>query len=406
MDSEFMTIKFLKISIKNTLLLLLSFGLFSCSGGGGGGGASTPPAQKTGVFLDTAVSGAPFSTTSGLSGTTNTSGEFQYLPGDAVIFSIGHIELPSVPGADFITPLQMGVTHHIDDQTVINILRFLQSVDSDGNANNEITIPAPDAFASSGGNAVDFGQNDSEFEAALTAFLSTLPGNLMPVSMDDAKSHFESSLFQHMAGTYNGTFSGDAIGTLRLDIDASGKITGTATRARLGQKDAEVIQLSGNVQSDGSAVMNELEGIGSFVGTVTLSGDISGTWSSSAPSESGTFTGRKEFLADGFNAATLPGTYDFVEEGTGLTHVYTFNEIGNSFIDFGDSRGNRSFDWTVDPKGVLILDISGQPARTADRITLTGGSTSNGQIFLESDNDEDGVLETFVSGSFTKRPGA
>mgnify|MGYP000013501413 CR=1 FL=1 len=158
MKPEFITIKFLKISMKNILFVFLSFGLFSCGGGGEGGGGSinTPPTQKTGVFLDSVVSGAGFETTSGLGGTTNPAGEFQYLPGDLVVFSIGNIELPPVPGDDFVTPLQMGTTGEINDPRVINILRLLQSIDNDGNPDNEITIP-PEADFPVSGNVIDFG---------------------------------------------------------------------------------------------------------------------------------------------------------------------------------------------------------------------------------------------------------
>ncbi|VAX27474.1 hypothetical protein MNBD_NITROSPIRAE01-2276, partial [hydrothermal vent metagenome] len=166
MKPDFMTIKFIHICIKRTFFVFISLGLFACGGGGEGGGGTgpgnTPPAQKTGIFLDSVVAGAGFQTTSGLNGNTSTSGEFQYLPGDMITFSIGNIELPPVPGDDFVTPLQMGTTGNVDDPRVIKILQLLQSIDSDGIPDNGITIPSEADFPGSG-NAIDFGANEAEF---------------------------------------------------------------------------------------------------------------------------------------------------------------------------------------------------------------------------------------------------
>ena len=47
--------------------------------------------SSTGVFVDSAVAGVTYTTSSGLSGTTNASGEFSYQPGDTASFSIGDV---------------------------------------------------------------------------------------------------------------------------------------------------------------------------------------------------------------------------------------------------------------------------------------------------------------------------
>ncbi|NOY85551.1 MAG: hypothetical protein GXO96_12165, partial [Nitrospirae bacterium] len=275
MKPDFMTIKFIHICIKRTFFVFISLGLFACGGGGEGGGGTgpgnTPPAQKTGIFLDAVVSGAGFQTTSGLNGNTSTSGEFQYLPGDMITFSIGNIELPPVPGDDFVTPLQMGTTGEIDDPRVIKILQLLQSIDSDGIPDNEITIP-PEADFPVSGNAIDFGANEAEFQAALAALLATLPGNPTLVSPGDAQAHFEGSLLYQMSGNYNGTLSGGTNGTWSITIDGLGNISGTVTTIRPGQGNASVTSsVSGNIQSDGSFLMSVVDGTRSFTGMVTLS---------------------------------------------------------------------------------------------------------------------------------------
>ena len=64
---------------------------------------STSAAENTGVFVDSAVAGVTFTTSSGLSGTTNSSGEFGYRSGDTASFSIGDVDLgdcDSLSGTD------------------------------------------------------------------------------------------------------------------------------------------------------------------------------------------------------------------------------------------------------------------------------------------------------------------
>jgi len=64
---------------------------------------STRPNQ-TGVFVDSAVGGVTFRTTSGLSGTTNSNGEFSYVEGDIASISIGDVVLGSVAASAVLTP--------------------------------------------------------------------------------------------------------------------------------------------------------------------------------------------------------------------------------------------------------------------------------------------------------------
>lgn len=62
--------------------------IISC-GGGGGGGSTTAGSTFTGSFIDAPTQGVHYSASpSGLSGTTDASGHFQYQPGDTVTFSI------------------------------------------------------------------------------------------------------------------------------------------------------------------------------------------------------------------------------------------------------------------------------------------------------------------------------
>ncbi len=98
----------------------------------------------TGIFNDGPVQGLEYQTQT-LSGITNKKGEFQYRSGETVTFTIGNLVIGSAPGGNRITPADMvvevaGDVKNIRNQKVTNIARFIQSLDSDGNIENGVTI--------------------------------------------------------------------------------------------------------------------------------------------------------------------------------------------------------------------------------------------------------------------------
>ena len=110
---------------------ILSLVLLQACGGG----------TEHGVFLDSPVEGLQYRTES-QQGITDADGGFQYLAGETVIFSIGGIEFPPVPGHPLVTPIELAQTDNIDAPEVVNILRLLQSIDVDSDPENGIQIPA------------------------------------------------------------------------------------------------------------------------------------------------------------------------------------------------------------------------------------------------------------------------
>jgi hypothetical protein len=91
--------------IKKTIFfsaILSTLALISCGGGGGGG--SSVASTYTGQYIDSPVSGLTYTATpSGLTGTTNSSGNFTFQAGDTISFSIvtpvGNINAGSVAPA-------------------------------------------------------------------------------------------------------------------------------------------------------------------------------------------------------------------------------------------------------------------------------------------------------------------
>jgi hypothetical protein len=132
-----------QMNIAIRIFLVASFSIIVACGGGGGGSS---PQVSTGVFTDSEVSGLHYETAT-QSGLTNTAGQFDYLPGETVSFSLGGIQLGSAQAAAQLSPLDLlGVTDLDEarlaavDRPLTNILILLQSLDRDHNPDNGIDL--------------------------------------------------------------------------------------------------------------------------------------------------------------------------------------------------------------------------------------------------------------------------
>lgn len=162
------------INHKFKALLILSLSTLLLTGCGGGGGSTSPspsgggiPAGDaddqtlTGVFIDGPVAGLRFITPS-QSGLTNSNGEFTYLAGETVTFSIGGIVLGSALAADLLNPFDLfGIVppsteaeiraelapHDkvTDFDRVANIAMLLVSLDNDSDPDNGLDLSGWDA---------------------------------------------------------------------------------------------------------------------------------------------------------------------------------------------------------------------------------------------------------------------
>lgn len=140
-----------------SLLFFISFLLTACAGGGGGGGEdSQDPGNSplTGVLVDSPISGIHYATTT-FSGTTNSGGEFKYLEGETITFSIGDIVFPAVTALTSLSPLDLAGTTDTSDTALVNMTRLLQTLDQDGDPTNGIKIH-PAVHDAAVGTSVDF----------------------------------------------------------------------------------------------------------------------------------------------------------------------------------------------------------------------------------------------------------
>lgn len=110
---------------------------------GCGGSNSAKSAAKTGVFIDSVVAGASYSSMpSGLKGKTNAKGEFKYKEGDYVSFAVGAIKLGSAKAASkvYIRNVRPEGISVPNTTSTIRMSQFLLTMDTDGDPTNGIQI--------------------------------------------------------------------------------------------------------------------------------------------------------------------------------------------------------------------------------------------------------------------------
>jgi|GEM_PF-634166 len=131
------------------------------SGGSGGNGSSSGSGgsvngsrvtTKNAVLYDSIVTGARYDAGSGITGLTDANGVFRYVEGHSVKFYIGDVFLGegepidkpagvSIVTDKILTPLGLaGAGDDINNIEALRIVRFLMALDSDGNANNGMSL--------------------------------------------------------------------------------------------------------------------------------------------------------------------------------------------------------------------------------------------------------------------------
>lgn len=171
------------------LTLGLTAALAGCGSSGSGGDV------QEGVFVDSPVEGLFYVTESRL-GTTDSDGTFSYRPGEVVNFYIGSIQIGSAEGQDILTPLDfVPDAEDASHPEVTNILRFLQSLDEDGNPDNGITI-SDLTISQAESQTLDFALSADDFELAANALLAVLTGGEVIELVDAAAAleHFETTV--------------------------------------------------------------------------------------------------------------------------------------------------------------------------------------------------------------------
>jgi len=183
--------------------LALAVALSGCGGGGSSSttvteDTTTPENTKTGIFTDSAVANIRYQTAT-QNDVTSALGEYEYVEGETVTFSIGGIELPPVPATGRVTPADMTAEDSSADQ-LTNILRLLQSLDEDGNPDNGITITAETHTALENALLV-VDQPAAEFETQFENEVAATVSKTL-ISAEEAEAHFYASQQADLRGSW------------------------------------------------------------------------------------------------------------------------------------------------------------------------------------------------------------
>ena len=166
---------------------------------------------RTGVFVDSPVVNIGYRTETH-EGVTNGEGEYEYEAGETVTFFIGDLEFPPTAANGIVTPLDIAGTTDTNDNKVINMVRLLQSLDTDGDLSSiDIGDSAADMAAPVTDPVAFFSQSVDDFanDGTVTNLVINAGQPTGLVSVEDAKSHLESSLEdQEVAFTKEGGLTG------------------------------------------------------------------------------------------------------------------------------------------------------------------------------------------------------
>ncbi len=199
--------------------------LCACGGGGGGhhsaensnggsnnGGGNTSAPTQTGTLTDSAVAGVRYETSGGYSGTTDAQGHFLYNVGETVTFKIGDLTLGEITPSGTeatVTPIELATSAAgvVNTDKVTNLLVLLQSLDSDGDPDNGINIPASAATAITGNTAtsIQLDTDPTSFSSNpnLTSVVQQANGSSATVvSTAQALDHFKENFLNQLAGTW------------------------------------------------------------------------------------------------------------------------------------------------------------------------------------------------------------
>ena len=149
------------------------------------------PPFLQGQLIDSQVSGVEYRTTSKKTGLTDKNGYFQYIAGDEIEFMIGKLHLGQTKAQTVLTPIELANKNTVNHPEVVNRLRLLQSLDSDQNPANGISITEnirSQVFA------ISFSQEQDLFEKDAKALLQQVCSSCQLTDASKAINHFQKRL--------------------------------------------------------------------------------------------------------------------------------------------------------------------------------------------------------------------
>jgi len=344
--------------------------------------------KPAGVFLDSPVINIGYRTESS-EGVTNARGEYEYLPGESVTFFIADLVFPTVPAKGTVTPLDLAGTTDINDPKVVNMIRFLQTLDMFKDPLTNITISD---FVKPFITPVDFSLSVSDFENSkpikdlIASVSNSNLGFKNLVTTASAKSNFQRQLdalekLKFNASTLPGKYdvvADNVAGTQQLTFNADGSVDivwsdgseeilswSVNSKGQLllsGSTSSDTLTLTSGSQSSGKLdlVLDDEDGLVNSPGTIKLTAGLTTT-----------FDGSYNFTATSttpFNSLNFP-----CENASGVMSIE--NSTGTGSVTGTPSGGTASISGIVQPDGslssvdladsVYSIDVTGKISGTS-----------------------------------------
>jgi len=368
-------------------VLVIGFSFVACGGGSSSDGGSSSGGDKsfTGQFIDAAVEGLEYECSpSGKSGVTNADGEFTCNEGDSVVFSVAGVNLGSASVGSIITPRTLFPG---DDAAAVNMAQFLQTLDSDGDPDNGISLDTNSNiyqnFQSNvenarANNTLNIDLVDSEFDTVIAGYLGT---NL--VDENDAKTHLDETI----ARLNNHTPSADAGADQSVQTGVVVTLDGSASS----DEDGDILAYSWSITSKpmgSSATLSD-----DAVVSPTFTPDVDGTYELALMVYDGKEWSQSDLViitANTSNAApmadagadqnvvvntlvTLDGSASSDADGDQLTYSWSISSMpnGSSAVLTNETTVNPTF--TPDLEGsyeIALMVNDGTDWSTTDLVTI------------------------------------
>jgi len=376
-----------------------------------------PPTTATGIFR-TRVQGMSYSSGTE-SGITDGSGQFTYVVGSTVTFKVGNVTLGTANGGPLLFPVDLVAGGTGTNRAVINIDRFLQMLDHDGNVANGIVIAPAVQTAAAGWGAVNFDQDANSFAAAVASIITDVntadPGitHSLPAASDSTahvKKTFQCAYAGGFIGEYKGTTASDDHGrfgaTVKPDgtIEVFGNTLATPPGVGFDSLDSNAVQ----VDQARSITINDPDPPFPLAGNFLSPDTMEGTWNNNTPpTQSGTFTGTR--LGPSFDVlASDPTTRHFsgnIELRNDPNEVAT----GIVVMDVGASGAVSGFVYHFSDG--RLDTIAGTLDTTSNAFTGTVGDVAATATLYPAGTPEPGISDNhpnadWLDGGYTPAGGA
>ncbi|WP_295626894.1 adhesin [uncultured Nitrosomonas sp.] len=179
-----------------------------------------PTGPAVGILVDSPVSGVSYNASSGKSGTTDEQGNFNFNHGDKIEFKLGGLTLGNIPGSQIVTPIELAGDNNNKLQ---NLLVLLQSLDSDSNLSNGISISQETAAAVKG--SIDLNSNPETFAESANLKSIMEAGSIEGEARtpEEARDHFMSQGVALLSAQIWVSYTDQTASVLRVAADSSGE---------------------------------------------------------------------------------------------------------------------------------------------------------------------------------------